>query len=239
MCGLSVGYNPDFIVRLKSDVVVKGDLLDVLPRILGADETIGIRSSRAYKSEVLREAIHVGGFSIPLLCAYLLDRYLVAILILVVTLLFVASEITRLRGGRAVPIFQGVTLRAAGGTEAQEFVLAPVFFALGIIFSLILFPTPVNYVSITILTLGDSSASIFGKRLGRRVIPYNKGKMVEGTLCGFLSAFCGALLFVSPLEALIAASTGMLFETLPFPIDDNITIPMSSGLALTIFQGLI
>jgi len=239
VCGLSVGYNPDFIVQLKSDVVVKGELPEVLPKILGADETISIHRPKAYEREVLREAIHAGGFSVPILCTYLLDRYLVALLILLVTIVFVASEITRLKSGRPIPIFQGVTLRVASGTEVQEFVLAPVFFALGIILSLILFPTPLNYVSITVLTLGDSSASIFGKRLGRRVIPYNKGKMVEGTLCGLLSAFCGALLFVSPFEALIAASTGMLFETLPSPIDDNITIPISSGLALTILQRLI
>jgi len=239
MCGLSVGYNPDFILQLKSDIVVKGDLLEVLPKILGRDGALRIRRFGARRSEFLREAIHLGGFLTALLCAYMVDRRIIALLILLITVLFIASEVMRLRGGRAIPILKDVTLRAAGETEVQGFVLPPVFFALGIILSLTLFQPSVSFVSIAVLTLGDGSASIFGKRFGRRVLPYNKGKTVEGALCGFLSAFCGASVFVGPLEALVASLIGTLFETLPSPIDDNVTVPLSSGAALTILQGFV
>ncbi|MFQ5759250.1 MAG: diacylglycerol/polyprenol kinase family protein, partial [Candidatus Bathyarchaeia archaeon] len=100
--------------------------------------------------------------------------------------------------------------------------------------SLLLFPTPINYASVAVLTLGDGFATIFGRKIGRTVFPFNKGKMMEGSIFGFLFAFMGAMLFVSPVKALIAAATGMIIECLPLPVNDNLTIPIISGLALTL-----
>ncbi len=122
---------------------------------------------------------------------------------------------------------------AAIKPEIYGFVIDPVFFALGITLSLILFPEPANYASIAILTLGDGFATIFGKKLGRVVFPLNKGKRVEGSFFGFLFAFAGALLFVDPMKALVGAAVGMLVECLPLPISDNLTVPLTSGLAMT------
>jgi dolichol kinase len=115
-----------------------------------------------------------------------------------------------------------------------EFATAPIFFALGIMLSLVLFPAPANYAAVVILTFGDGFATIFGKKFGRTVIPFNKGKRLEGSVFGFLFAFLGALVFVDPVKALIGATVGMLIEVLPLPINDNLTIPLAAGLALTL-----
>jgi dolichol kinase len=37
---------------------------------------------------------------------------------------------------------------------------------------------------------------------------------------------------VSPALALIAAAVAMIIESLPLPVNDNITIPLGTGLAL-------
>jgi dolichol kinase len=100
--------------------------------------------------------------------------------------------------------------------------------------ALLVFPTPVAYGAIAIFTLGDGFATLFGRKIGKHVFPYNKGKRVEGTIMGFLFAFAGAWLFVGPMKALVGAAVGMIVETLPTPINDNLTIPIASGLALMV-----
>jgi len=58
--------------------------------------------------------------------------------------------------------------------------------------------------------------------------------MLEGSVFGFLFAFLGAMAFVDPVKALAAAITGMVVESLPLPVNDNLTIPIITGLALTL-----
>ena len=99
-----------------------------------------------------------------------------------------------------------------------------------------LFPDPINYASVVILTFGDGFATIFGKKFGRTVVPFNKGKRLEGSVFGVLFAFSGALFFLNPMKALIGAVVGMLVEVLPLPINDNLTIPLITGLALTLIS---
>jgi len=228
---ISIGYNPDFILRVRSNHVIGDDLSRVLPLLTGKASTDGGRALS--QSEVLREMIHISGILVPFVCIYLLSDRLVSLLILAFTSIYTASEVSRMLG-KNLPIISTITLKAADRSELQEFVTRPIAYALGIASSLLLFRPPISYASIAILTLGDGSAAIFGKRLGRTVFPLNKGKRVEGSLFGFIFAFFGATLFISPTKALIGAVTGILAECLPSPIDDNVTIPLVSGVTLTL-----
>ncbi len=232
LCNLRIGYNPDFILSYKSDHVVKGDLSGIIPIIISKGR-VEEGSRRLSKSDLLREAIHIGGFSVPFICTYLLDRYILALLIFLVTLLYALSELQRMRGG-LLPIFSYITQKASGEPEFHEFIASPIFYAFGIILTLLIFQPPVSYVSITVLTLGDGCAALFGKQFGRKRFPLNKGKRLEGSICGFISAFLGSLLFINPIGALVASAVGMTVETLPMPVNDNIVIPIASGLALTL-----
>ena len=156
-------------------------------------------------------------------------------MILLVAVLYTLSEVARVRGIN-IPILSSITWNAANKTELYEFAAAPIHFALGIAISLLIFPAPICYVAITTLTLGDGCAHIFGMKFGRTPLPFNKGKNLEGTLFGFLFAFLGAMIFIDPTRALIAATVGMLVESLPSPINDNLTIPLASGLALLLIS---
>ena len=44
----------------------------------------------------------------------------------------------------------------------------------------------------------------------------------------------GALVFISPKKALIGATVGMFVEIFPLPINDNLTVPIASGIATII-----
>lgn len=231
LCKLRIGYNPDFILSTKSDFVVKDDLSEILSVI--TENVLQAPRPAISKNERIRETIHIGSFLVPFVCIYLLGNYLVSSLILLLTLLYTASEVARLRGIN-FPVFSTITWRAANKPELYEFATAPIFFALGIVSPLIIFPAPLSYASIAILTLGDGFANIFGRKFGSVTFLFNKGKNLEGSVFGFLFASVGAMFFVDPVKAFIGAAVGMLVECLPLPVSDNLTIPLASGLVLTV-----
>jgi HAD superfamily phosphoserine phosphatase-like hydrolase len=232
-CSFRIGYNPDFLLSLKSNVVAKGDFGEVLQAItnVGSKE-IRVGHSLS-KRDFVRETIHISGFFVAVVSMLLgLNSFFVAFLIFIVTAFYVISELARMFGLN-IPVTATITWHAALSSEIYEFVTAPIFFALGIMLALIAFPTPVSYGAIAIFTIGDSFATLFGKKFGKHVYPYNRGKKVEGTLLGLLMAWLGAWLFiVNPFKAFAGAAVGMFVETLPTPVNDNLTIPLFSGLTL-------
>ena len=231
LCDLKIGYNPDFLLSLKSDFATRGELSSIIPLVEG--EYTQTSSHYLSRTTDIREAIHISSFLIPFVCMYLLNRYIVALLVLVMATVYMISEVERMFGTN-LPLFTSVTMLATRKSEYQEFVTSPIFFALGIALPLVVFPEPIGYVSVTILTLGDGFASIFGQKFGTIQIPFNKLKYLEGTLLGFLLAFLGSLRFVHPFGAVIASAVGMFVESLPLPLNDNLTIPLVSGLALVV-----
>jgi len=233
LCKLRIGYDPDFILSAKSDFVTRGALTEILPHIIG--EKPQVSQHKLSRNRGLRETIHMSSFLLTFVCIYFLGNILLASLILLVAVLYTISEFARVRGIN-LPILSSITWSAANKTELYEFATSPIHFALGIVISLLIFPEPIRYVAITVLTLGDGCAHLFGMRFGRTHLSFNKGKNLEGTLFGFLFAFLGAMIFVDPARALIAAAVGMLVEGLPSPINDNLTMPLASGLILTLIM---
>ncbi len=108
------------------------------------------------------------------------------------------------------------------------------FFFLGCILSLVVFPWYVALASIAILTFGDSVAPLFGIHFGRSNTKLNSKKFLEGFAVGFFVAFVAASFFVPLVAALLGSFFGMLFEFLEvrfkgYSIDDNIFVPLISG----------
>ena len=225
---LKIGYNPDFVLRIKSDSIVVGGISKVLAVINGEPRHRGKPS----RKEVLRELIHASGIFVPIV-ASLIGVSTVAASIILVLGFYAVSEYLRTEGKR-MPVFYSITRKAASPTELYQLVLAPVYFALGILFTLLLFPSPANYAAIAIFALGDSAASIFGSTFSKTPLPFNKDKSLEGSTAGFILAFLAGSIFVSPIIALAGAAVAMVVEYLPLPINDNLLIPLSTGLALTL-----
>jgi dolichol kinase/phosphoserine phosphatase len=220
-----IGYNPNFIIRIKSDYVVMGKLAGILP-ILNSKKG---KWSFPSINEFIRENIHAAGFLMPII-AQITGSYPVAIFISALAITYLISEIAYLYG-KNVPLISTITYHAASQSERYGFTAAPLFYAIGILFTLLIFPFPVSAAAIAIFTLGDSAASLFGGSLGIR-LPFNKGKTLEGTLAGFTFAFLASSLFVAPWIAAIGAAIAMFVEYLPLPINDNILIPTVTAMAL-------
>ncbi|MCK4884892.1 HAD-IB family phosphatase, partial [Candidatus Bathyarchaeota archaeon] len=159
LCKLRIGYNPDFVLTAKSDFVTKGALTEILPPITGENPPVSLHTLS--RSRGLRETIHMSSFLLSFICIYLLGNVLLSSLILFVAVLYTLSEVSRVRGFN-IPILSSITWSAANKTELYEFATSPIHFAIGIAISLLIFPEPIRYVAITILTLGDGCAHIFG-----------------------------------------------------------------------------
>jgi phosphoserine phosphatase len=223
-----IGYNPDFVLRVKADNVVTGKLSGILPIIDGESKQRPLPS----RHDVLREAIHASGFFVPVVSG-LAGIPAVTAAICVVIALYVVSEFLRMNG-KNLPIISVITRNAASQSELYEFAAAPLYFAVGILVTLLLFPLPISGAAIAMFALGDSTASILGGRISRKPLPFNKSKTIEGSLAGFFFAFLAGSFFIQPVYALIGSAIAMAIEYLPLPINDNILVPVFTGLALTL-----
>jgi dolichol kinase len=226
---LKIGYNPDFTVRMKADNVVTGNLSSILPVVMRKPPKPRLPS----RNDLRREAIHISAISIPFL-VMLFGLNWVVFLISAIVSLYIVSEIARMEG-KNLPLFSRITNLAASETELYEFATAPIYFALGILITLIVFPVPENSAAIAIFAAGDSSASLLG---GLSTIrnPINKGKTLGGSIGGLLFAFLAGAVFIAPWKALAGAIIAMTVEALPSPLNDNITIPFSAALGITLLQ---
>jgi len=113
-------------------------------------------------------------------------------------------------------------------------------YLIGVWIVLTFFPRDIAMASIMILALGDSFSRLIGP-FGRINHPFNNTKFLEGLIAGAIAATLGAMLFVTPSEAIPAAAIAMILEGLDlkifkYKIDDNITIPAVAGLIIWLIR---
>jgi len=100
---------------------------------------------------------------------------------------------------------------------------------------------PATMAAVAVLGIADPMAALVGRRWGRH--PLRSGRSLEGTLAFFAS---GTLASMAVLGALHTGPFGVLFglwaaaglagalaELVSVKLDDNLTIPVAVGLALT------
>ena len=116
------------------------------------------------------------------------------------------------------------------------------FFGVGLLLTMALFERYIVLASITIFILADSISPLVGVKIGKVRHPLSDEKFLEGSLAGFLVAFLGAMLFVSPLEAFLASLFAMIIEAIDFikgrRIEDNITMPIVAGITILLLRML-
>jgi dolichol kinase/phosphoserine phosphatase len=224
---LKIGFNPDFVLRVKADRVVNGKLSGILPILDGKPKKRSFPST----NDFVREDLHASGIFMPVI-AGLVGVPVVSTIIIFIAVVYTVSELSRL-DGRKIPIVSAITRHAASQTELYGFAAAPLYFAIGIVATLLLFPKMAAGGAVAMFCLGDSAASIFGGLISDS-LPFNKGKTWEGSVAGFFFAFLAGTFFVPPVYALAGAAIAMAVEVLPLPINDNIVVPVATGAALTL-----
>lgn len=157
-------------------------------------------------------------------------------------LVFLAFALSLLERKRRIPLFSSL-LDTFERQAVRKYFPAKglLFFLAGSFLSVLFFPKDIALASIMALALGDSISHLFGIHFGKVVHPLADKKFLEGAIAGFVAAFFGALLFVSPIEALAASFAAMLIEALEvkvrkIQVDDNLLIPLAAGGAIVLLR---
>ena len=119
---------------------------------------------------------------------------------------------------------------------------AATYLALASLAVLVLFGRDIAALALLFTALGDPAAGVIGERYGRlrvRILGRRLGdKSVEGTLA-FLAVTlaAAAVLWTAGVytvfwPALVGAAVAALVEFLPVPVEDNVTVPLASGVVM-------
>jgi len=129
-----------------------------------------------------------------------------------------------------------------------------VFYALSIMALLLVFRDRIYIAAAVwgILAVGDSLSNVVGRRMGKRPIPFNTSKTVEGFIAFWVSGWLagwGLILWnwQGPQQysvwtlsffALVAAGFCALTESLPPVLDDNLSVPWTGATAFYLLFSL-
>ena len=120
----------------------------------------------------------------------------------------------------------------ASPREARR-IASSTWFLMGVCMTLLIAPAHLFAPAVLVLAFADPAASVVGRLWGRHSL--GKGSW-EGTTAFFLVACLVTFPFVGLPGALVAAGVVAIFEVLPTGIDDNLTVPVVTGLALWLVE---
>ena len=156
----------------------------------------------------------------------------------------------------AYSLFGSPRLNKAGVREdeiARGFSPGKLYYALAVLALILIFRERMHVAAgaWAVMALGDGASNLAGRAWGRRKLPWSKNKTWVGTAAFFLASWVGAFLLVIwtaagtgidlPGEvavlAICAGASGFaaLVESLPLPVDDNLTCPAAAAVVLTVF----
>ncbi len=198
--------------------------------------------------EIRRQLIHMSGAITPLYLQYAYERFsswLAPVAVLVFLIISTVAVSVAYRKGVRVPVLSRIIESAERPQVIEEEPgRGTLRFFAGVLATVVLFgmllnaPFCVSAAGMLVLALGDSVSTLAGVKLGRHRLPHNRRKSAEGTALGAGAAFAGVLAYMlaqgasvqfSAALALASAASGMLVESLPLKIDDNLTVPLAGA----------
>ena len=168
----------------------------------------------------------------------LLPRVVLLIPLGVVSFILLAVDILRFRNLRMKRWFSSFFKPLLREEEGRSLTSASYMFVASFI-ALLVFQRDIVVLILCFLAVGDAVAKVIGSYIGKRRL---FGKTLEGSLACFVScimvgfALYYAGLSVSPLVILLGSISATVIEAMPFPINDNLTMPLSAGLVIMVMQ---
>ena len=188
------------------------------------------------KNEITRKSIHISSILLPISYKYIFgyDKRITLLLFVTIAIISIVIELLRLENKnfrKYFHLFFGVILRKH---ELHDFTGASYLLTSAIV-CVAFFPPEIAFVSMAFLSIGDSLAALIGIKFGKRKF-YNSDKTLEGSLACFVSTFIfGLFVFKDmPFLAFLGAFSVTLAEATSFKIDDNVKIPIISGIVMSL-----
>jgi dolichol kinase len=186
-----------------------------------------------------RGLFHFFGVLVVPLAALFLPRLVLLISLGVATFIVVTFEFIRLR----VPVvnrwFIFVFKPLLRKKETSRFT-GTSYSLTGALIAFLAFPRDIAVLALVFLAVGDSAATIVGKKLGKTRLLGQK--TLEGSLACLVSCIIVGLigyyagLEVALLTVLVGSLGATVAEAVPLPINDNLILPLFAGLVMAVVQ---
>jgi dolichol kinase len=193
-----------------------------------------------FTGELARKATHLGALVIPGGYYFLrLDKADMLAIMIPVALLMVLIDISRLRNWT---IYRSTVSRIvnpmirnhehAGDFSGATYIL------LSVCLTVALYSKPIAIAALAFIIVGDVLAALIGRKFGRHRFGR---KSVEGSLACLLGTLAVALLIpeIALPVGIFGAVVATVTEAASSRIDDNISVPIISGLAMTLIGKII
>ena len=181
--------------------------------------------------ELRRKGFHLLGLGIPIIY-YFIDQRTAVLLVGLLVGIALFVELSKM----LFPSFRGLFMRCFApilrSHERKGRITGATYYLIGSFLCILFFRQDIAIVCVCFLILGDLFAAVVGKMWGRTKL-LNK-KSLEGSIACFVVCALVALALMRshPIIALAGALTATLVELVPTGIDDNITMPLVSGLVM-------
>lgn len=183
-----------------------------------------IKKSGFFK-EFFRKTIHLVSLSIVLMYHYLGKSFTLDLLSLVLCC-FLVIEYLRVEREMKIPIFWKLYR-----SKEKDRLSGNIHFLIGSIIAISIFSKEVASAAILMTTFGDSAAALIGISYGRNWIKGLPDRAWEGVISEFLvNLAIGYFFLTNWIIALPMALAATIVETLTYKLDDNLMIPLFSGL---------
>jgi len=187
------------------------------------------------EQEVQRKYLHMVMIVVPLWIYFAPERWRLLGLI-IATSLTVGLDILRLSDRRLKHFFLMLFRALIRRHEAEE-PLGLTYFMFAALICELAFDTDIAVAALAFLVIGDMAAAVVGKRFGR--IRFGD-KSLEGSLACFLACVVVAQPLIGSWWVILAGSAAAaVAEAVPLPLDDNIRVPVFSGLVMQLVTNFI
>ena len=177
-------------------------------------------------AELFRKSIHLSGLVLPVIYLFL-DQRTMLIFIGILTGFALAVELLKWIFPRFGEFFFQVFAFLLRTHERKGAVTGATYYLISAFLCIFFFAKTLAIVCIFFMILGDLAAALVGKMWGKTKLLGKKS--LEGSAACFVVCVLIALVKLNPVIAIIGAFVATIVELIPFPIDDNLTVPLVSG----------
>jgi dolichol kinase len=192
----------------------------------------------SFNQELVRKATHMGALVVPGVYYFLgVGRAEMLWVMIPIAVTMILLDISRLRDwffwNRFGAFFIGKIIR--GHEQHGDFTGAS-YILLAFCSTIALFDKPIAIAAMAFIIVGDSFAAIVGRKFGHH--RFRGGKSYEGSLACLVGTLIVAALVpsISMQIGVLGAVIATITEAVPWSIDDNVTVPLLSGLTMTIAE---
>jgi len=206
-------------------------LKNVLQNARVEDSVMEDGSNITYQNEGLRKATHLFALVIPI--GYSLTNKTASLVVLgIFLLMFLVFDSARLFKWKLWDIVEPIWGRMIRPQESNKLTGAS-YIMLAAVLTIAFFPKPVAVCALSFIIIGDTAGALIGRRWGKHRY---RNKSYEGSLAFFAFSLIPAALVpdiafhIGAIGAAVAAFT----EAVSGQLDDNLSVPLVSGLVMHI-----